>query len=51
MDQDNTLDRFVTTNEPLEEYELRVNLSAEAKSKIRQKWIASLIIKVFEKIV
>ena len=36
---------------PLEEYKLKVNLSVEAKSKIRQKWTTSLIIKVFDKIV
>ena len=49
MNQDNSLDNSASTNEPLEEYGLRINLSAEAKSKIRQKWTTSLTIKVYER--
>ena len=35
MDQNNSLDNYALTDDPLEIYEPRVNLSTKAKSKIR----------------
>ena len=49
MDQDHPSEMDTADDEPLEDRELKVELSKEAKIKIRQKWLSSLIIKVFGK--
>ena len=49
MDQDVLTKSEKGVEEPLEEHELKVTLSTKAKNKIRQKWLTSLIVKVFGK--